>query len=134
MAGEGQILSVAERLERTRRRMEQWRSTRRKRSAIPIPLWNEAVALTRELGISPVKRTLNLNYGALKSRAVGLKAGARKAVTGRFIELPATPWQSEPTNGVATIELAEKDGARLSVRLGSGSTLDVVRVIEAFRR
>ena len=56
------------RLEKVRRRFEQWRRTHRARSRLPESLWAAAVKLGREHGINRTTRALRLDYYSLKKR------------------------------------------------------------------
>ena len=47
-------------------RIEAWRSTRPRTRPMPEALWNEAVSMTRELGVFRVSRVLRLNFDTLK--------------------------------------------------------------------
>jgi hypothetical protein len=57
-----------QKLKQLKRQLAAWRRTARPRQAIPEPLWQAAAALAQSLGVSPVARALQLNYGALKRR------------------------------------------------------------------
>jgi hypothetical protein len=52
-------------LEDLRRRLEQWRSTHKRRGRIPETLWAEAAELARQHGIYQTARTLRLEYTRL---------------------------------------------------------------------
>ena len=51
-----------------RQRFEDWRKTRKPSSPIPQVLWNEAVTLAREYGVSRTAQALRLSYPSLKQR------------------------------------------------------------------
>ena len=51
-----------------RQRFEEWRTTRKPSSPIPKALWDEAVTLAREFGVSRTAQALRLSYPALKQR------------------------------------------------------------------
>jgi hypothetical protein len=130
---------AAARLKRVRMRVERWRRTRRKQSPMPAALWEEAVGLARELGPYPVKAALRLNYESLKQRlADGSRSGAvpGKAAPQGFVELSGVQLlgAASPLISGAEVEVADSEGARLTVRLAAGSELDVARLVEAFRR
>lgn len=108
-----------------------WRQSRAKAGRMPEPLWAEAVALARQLGVNTVRNALGLNYGALRER-VERKAG--RAVPASFVELSgAQVLGAAPAATGAVVEVADTDGARLTVRLDAGTVLDVARLVEAFR-
>ena len=54
------------RLERTRRRFERWRRSRKKRTPIPDPLWAAAVEAADEYGVSRTASALRVDYYSLK--------------------------------------------------------------------
>jgi len=128
--GEG---AAARRVERVRKQIDRWRSSRKRRWPMPARLWHEASLLARELGVHRVKSALGLNYESLKRR-VG-EGGAERgtgATQAGFIELSGAQLL-EPASG-AVVEVAAADGGRLTIRLGTGSELDVAGLVEAFRR
>jgi hypothetical protein len=60
--------SVDSPFQTVRQRFEDWRKTRKRSSAIPQALWDEAVALAREYGVSRTAQALRLSYPSLKQR------------------------------------------------------------------
>lgn len=107
---------------------------------MPSELWEEATALARSLGVSPVCRALGLGYASLQQRVRGSSEPRSLAVPqsmGGFIELSRTPLvgaslQGEEAWGVV-VEVVAGDGARLTLRLPAGSALDVAGLVTAFR-
>jgi hypothetical protein len=98
---------------------------------MPERLWDEASLLARELGVHRVKSALGLNYDSLKKRVVrGHGRGATQAPG--FVALSGAQLLG-PESG-ALVEVADADGGRLTVQLGTGSELDVAGLVEAFRR
>jgi hypothetical protein len=107
--------------------IERWRRTRLRRRPMPAHLWEEAVRLARQLGVSPVKAALGLNYESLKER-VGRSASASAAAPSMdFVEMSGA--QLLATTG-PVVEVVDGQG----VRLAPGSALDVAEVVQAFRR
>ena len=51
-----------------RQRFEDWRQTRKPSSPIPQALWDEAVTLAREYGVSRTAQALRPSYPSLKQR------------------------------------------------------------------
>jgi hypothetical protein len=121
------------RLVRLRERIDQWRSTRTKLWPMPAELWSEAAALARELGVGTVQQALKIGYTSLKRRVVErpLARGCAGAGDGEFVELSGAQLFGMGMGPV--VELADRSGARLVVRLPAGSTLDVEGLVEAFR-
>jgi len=102
-------------------------------------LWDEAVALARQLGVNPVKAALGLNYESLKDRVAlaeqGAATGPRTAppAATTFVELSGAELLG-PVAASPVVELSDAHGLRLTVRLAPGSGLDVARLVEAFVR
>jgi len=70
------------------RQLAVWRQTARPRQAIPEPLWQAAAALAQRWGVSPVSRSLRLNYAALKRRTLTrVPASAGPPKPPAFVEL-----------------------------------------------
>ena len=110
-----------------------WRQQRTHPSArIPQALWDQAVALTRELSYSHVAKQLRLSPSALKQQMLAQHTPVCQAPVspGRFVELPQTP--APPLTHPATeIEMQRADGARLRLR-SSELTLPLAAVVRAF--
>jgi len=124
---------AARRVERVRKRIDRWRGSRKRCSPMPERLWDEASLLARELGVHAVKCALGLNYDSLKKRVGRVREhgrGARQAPG--FVALSGAQLLG-PGSG-ALVEVADADGGRLTVQLGTGSELDVAGLVEAFRR
>ena len=102
-----------------------WRLRRRHREAIPENLWQKIVPLAQAHGISPVARALGVNYMTLKKRTVVGAAGVNLEVEKRtdgFIEVPVAtpgPWS---TSSQCTIELEDRQGAKLTLRLAQAAS------------
>lgn len=124
---------VSRELRQARTRIERWRRTRRKRSPMPEPLWAAAVALAEREGVHHTARGLGLNYHSLRSRVSGGEAGAgarRRAaeVPHGFVELapPLAPAAAVPAGPV--LELVDRRGTRLTIRLPATSVVDLERL------
>ena len=112
-------------LARVQRALTDWRQRRRHREAIPENLWQRIVPLAQAHGVSPVARALGVNYTTLKERTV---AGANGVIlqgekrTDGFIEVPVAtpgPWS---TSSQWTIELEDRQGAKLTLRLAQAES------------
>lgn len=130
-------------LEGLRDRIEVWRGMRPRPRSMPEPLWNEAAAKAREVGVYRVARTLGLSFKALKSRAgsASTRGYRRRSVTCApplsartdFVEVKGLAQVSPAVVGQETVvEVVACDGARLSIRLKCASA-DVAALIHAFR-
>jgi hypothetical protein len=128
MEGTGHDGATAQRVKELRNRITLWRRTRARRTRMPSELWARAVALARSEGTYPIARRLRVDYQALARRVA--EAGGERTGNGNFIELRG----AELLGGATVVEVAEADGARLTIRLGGGSGLDVAALVGAFRR
>ena len=110
-----------------------WRQQRTHPSErIPQALWDQAVALTRELSYSHVAKQLRLSPSALKQQMLAQQAPACQAPVspGRFVAVPQTP--APPLTSPATeSEMPRADGARLR-RRSAAATLPLAAVVRAF--
>lgn len=111
-----------------RRRLDEWRRTRRKRGPVPANLWKEAARLAELHGINPVARALRLDYYALKSRLESGRpsGGGAKAA---FVEVAVAP--PVPSPG-CIVEVERPDGARMRLQLSRAE--DLVAVTGSFWR
>lgn len=128
-----------------RARIERWRRSRPRRGPMPEALWAEAVALTEDHGLHAVSRQLRLGYHHLKLRVVEAELEQERlgdaqprgagAVPEGFVEIQAGVRPGAiGTAGCAMgeIELVRPDGARMTVRVAAGQSVDVVSLTEAF--
>ena len=115
-------------VEGVRTRIEHWRRTRVKRTAMPEELWSEAASLARVHGIYRISRALGVSYESLRRRVEqgtmrGSGSGRRQ---GGFVELSTTELvQASPAAGTV-VELSRADGTKLMVQLPDGEGLDVL--------
>jgi len=116
------------------RRVERWRNGREKRSPMPESLWHEATRLARKHGVSPVCRHVGLGYASLQKRvaAAADESSQESADEGGFVELSAAQLLGgSPSQTV--LELSDRDGTRLTLRLAPGSEVDVLGLVQGFR-
>ena len=108
-----------------RARIEHWRRTRRRRSAMPEVLWSAAVSLSAEHGVYRVARALRVDYGTLKWRAFQARSHAEavEPATPQFVEFDAA--QVLGSVGYAVIQVTDGAGAQLRVELPAGRPVDV---------
>jgi hypothetical protein len=95
---------------------------------MPAELWAGAVALAMSEGTYRIARRLRVDYQALARRVAA--AGGERAGNGNFIELRG----ADLLGGTTVVEVAEADGARLTIRLGGGTGFDAAALVGAFRR
>lgn len=116
------------------RRVKRWRETREKRSPMPEALWREAARVAGDHGVNPVCRHVGLSYAALQKRVFAGKEEPTRApvVEAGFVEVDAADLLGG-SPGQTVLELSERDGTRLTLRLAAGSKVDVVGLVEGFR-
>ena len=111
-----------------------WRQHRTYRFApIPLPLWEQAIALTAVLPLTSVVKRLRLRGSDLKKRCAARHEGPGAEPMPPaldFVEVPAAPSWPPPT-GAIQIELSRADGTRLCIH-SAESTLPLESLVRAF--
>lgn len=121
-------------VEALRGQLEKWRKRRSSlRERIPEALWQSAARLAREHGVHPIASALRLNYDHLKRR---VSTGSETAVACQtsepaFVELEVGQPSSEAH---CVVELEDRRGAKMTIRLEGSSGVDVVGLAGAFWR
>ena len=119
-----------------RERIERWRRTREKRTAMPVELWDEAVRLARGGRAYLIARGVGVDFASLRRRIAEAEASGRRAdgaaTAGRFVELSGAQILGTPAATGPVVELSDRDGVRLTIRLGGGETLDVAGLVQGF--
>jgi hypothetical protein len=120
-------------IEAVRRPLEAWRKTRKPRDRIPEPLWVAMSKLARTYGVSPVSAALRVEYYALKDRVKGSNQTICPSPPSQttFIELKPLPI-SQPA--VCLVELEDRSGSKMTLRLDPGSGVDAFALVQAFWR
>jgi hypothetical protein len=98
---------------------------------MPARLWDAACLLARDLGVHRIKSALGLNYESLKKR-IGKVEEEEVVKAPAFVELRDAHVLGAVRSTV--VEIADAGGCRMTVQLGPGNELDVVGLVEAFRR
>ena len=94
-----------------------WRQKRKHREPIPEPLWRKMVRIARRYGLSRVAQALRVNYIGLKHHLVASSAPqvpGTDAIAPEFVEVPMTAC---PTGSQWVIELEDRGGSKLTLRL-----------------
>jgi len=94
-----------------------WRQRRRHREPIPESLWRAMVRLARRFGLSPVAQVLKVNYTTLKhhlAATIAPQAPESGATAAEFVEVPMSDC---PSGSQLVIELEDRDGSKLTLRL-----------------
>jgi len=115
-----------------RARIEHWRRTRKKRTAMPAQLWETAASLARTHGVYWTSRALRLNYDSLRRRASAAPGKGGRVDHPGFVELSPAQLMGPMQPAGPVVELRDADGAQLTVRLPDNSELDMEGLAEAF--
>jgi hypothetical protein len=114
-----------------RQRLERWRQRPRHPRRLPEPIWAAATDLAGAYGISALARSLRLSYDTLKQRVLAAgPAGARTPKPG-FVEVA---WVPPACGSECTVELKDRRGSTMSIRLAAGAAGQVVALAQAFWR
>lgn len=114
-------------LAQARSRFETWRQRRQGGQRIPQPLWNLAVRLVRQHGLSRTATALGLDYYSLKKR-VEATAQEPPSPGPAFVELPAPLVVGKQ----ALFELDNGVGATMRVQLLGYDAADVEALARRF--
>lgn len=104
-------------------RFENWRKTRTKRVLSEL-LWQEAVELSRILGVSLVSRTLGLNYEELSSR-VGERGKSHRASPSSVDKVATAKPKFVEVQRMPMMEGNRGKTAHIRVQCGFGKNLDI---------
>jgi len=117
-------------MEPVRSQLETWRRNRKRGEHIPETLWQAMGELARAFGVGRVSGALGVGYHALNERARGpAQSTGCGHDSGVFVELPmlGTAPRSD-----RVVELEDGRGAKMTLRLGSGSETEVLSLVQAF--
>ncbi len=115
-------------------RIEHWRKSRAHLCAMPADLWDEAATLARAHGIYAIAHALHVSYDSLKKHADGCRMKKRQgnSCARGFVELPP----GAPLFGVAqadtVVEITNRVGDRLTIRVPAQTQLDLGGLASAF--
>ena len=108
-------------------RIEHWRRTRKKRTAMPEDLWEEAAALARVHGVYRISQALTVSYDRLRKRTDRAERGRLEAPSsGGFVEVDAEQFSASAGLKQTMFELSRADGTRLVVQMSGPDSLDVL--------
>ena len=121
---------IPEAITQLQRQLDQFRSTRPRRTKLPEPLWQAAVELARQHGIYPVAHPLRLDYMGLKKRLGGIATLRRKATKPVFVELT-------PTDAISPHECAIDfecpSGRKMRIQWKASAPPDWLSLLRAWR-
>ena len=123
-------LPIPEAILQLQRQLEQFRSTRPKRTKLPEPLWQAAVELARQHGVYPVAHPLRLDYMQLKKRLGGPATRHRKAPKPAFVELIAS--RPSALEG-CVIEFESSGGGKMRIQWKAVAPPDWASLLRAWR-
>jgi hypothetical protein len=130
----GRTFEGTKELRELRGRIEHWRATRGSQGRMPEALWEAAAAAAKNHGVSRVASELKLGYAGLKRRMQGRAAGRsapQLAAAPGFLEVSAAQLLAPSPMAGTVIEYSRRDGSKLTVKLPTGSPLDVLALIAA---
>jgi hypothetical protein len=118
--------TVSADIEQVRRRLQEWRCSRKHGARIPEALWISAVKLAKKYPPARIAHELGLDYNGLKQRLS--TASSEVAAQPTFIELaPLKPaYHCE-----CTIAIEDRRGAKMKLELKGASAVDVAAVSRA---
>jgi hypothetical protein len=126
--------------------IQNWRRVKKSATApMPGEMWELAIQLAKNHGVSRIAQATGLDYGWLRKKVVDADAKSLVA-TPIFLELPRVMAMAEPRaqeskhDGEArchpgsgpTIDLSTPDGARMRIHLEAGRDLDAAGIVAAF--
>jgi hypothetical protein len=123
-------LAIPEAIVQLQRQLDQFRSTRPRRTKLPEPLWQAAVELARQHGIYPVAHPLRLDYMGLKKRLDGIPTLRRKTPKPAFVELTAPP---APPLEECAIDFECPSGRKMRIQWKASAPPDWIRLLRAWR-
>ena len=125
---------IPEAIVQLQQQLDQFRSTRPRRTKLPESLWQAAVELARQHGVYAVAHPLRLDYMGLKKRLGGVAKGTpilrRKATKPAFVELTAlqaTPLQE------CMIEFESLRGGKMRIQCKASGPSDCVSLLRSWR-
>jgi hypothetical protein len=121
---------IPEAIVQLQRQLDQFRSTRPRRTKLPEPLWQAAVELARQHGIYSVAHPLRLDYMGLKKRLGGIATLRRKATKPVFVELTA-PDAIAPHE--CAIDFECPSGRKMRIQWKASAPPDWLSLLRAWR-
>lgn len=123
-------LPIAESILQLQQQLDQFRSTRPKRTKLPESLWQAAVELARQHGVYPVAHPLRLDYVGLKKRLGGVPLRRQKPPKPAFVELIAPP---AATLEECIIEFESSSGGKMRIQWKAAAPPDWASLLRAWR-
>lgn len=114
-----------------RQRFEDWRKTRKPSSPIPQVLWDEAVTLAREYGVSRTAQALRLSYPSLKQRLHATRPSGAELTPAKPAFVEFMP-QVAAGIGECTVEWERPDQAVMRLHLNNARWPEVEALARLF--
>ena len=122
--------AIAEPIAELQRQLDQFRSTRLRRTKLPESLWQAAVDLARQHGVHSVAKPLRLDHMGLKKRLGEPSSHRRKAPRPAFVELIAP---HPATLEECVIEFESSRGAKMRIQWKATTPPDWASLLRAWR-
>ena len=123
-------LVIPESIAQLQRQLDQFRSTRPRRTKLPESLWQAAVELARQHGVYPVAHPLRLDYMGLKKRLSGVPTVRLKTTKPAFVELIAP---HPGTLEECIIEFESSSGGKMRIQWKASAPPDWTSLLRAWR-
>jgi hypothetical protein len=111
------------------RQLDQFRSTRPRRTRLPEALWQAAVELARQHGVYSVAHPLRLDYVRLKKRLGGVPRLRREENRPAFVEVMAPPLARTD----CVIEFESSSGGKVRIQWKAAAPPDWASLLRAWR-
>ena len=112
-------------------RIERWRQSRKKQTAMPEDIGQEATALARVHGVYRISQALTVSYDGLRKRIDQTKKQRREQTSAcGFVEVDAQQFSIPGELKQTMVELSRADGTRLVVQMSGPDSLDVLGLAE----
>ena len=121
-------------VKRLRERIERWRKTRSRRTAMPAELWTEAMALARSGPKFSIARALGISFEVLRRRMAEAAAGDAEAKPGAFVEVSGAQLLGVTPEPGTIVEMSDGAGVRVTVRMAPGAEVDLAGLVTALKR
>jgi hypothetical protein len=113
-----------------RARIDRWRQTRTGVCPMPSALWASATELVGRHGLYATARGLGVDYGTLGRRVKN--ATSSDSPTVGFIEWNGAEILGAGLPAGTVVEIADRSGRQVTVRLAAGERVDVAGIVAAF--
>ena len=121
---------IPEPIVQLQRQLDQFRSTRPRRTKLPESLWEAAAELARQHGVYSVAHPLRLDYVGLKKRLGEPSSHRRKTPRAAFVEL-ITPHPTALEE--CAIEFESARGAKMRIQWKATTPPDWTSLLRAWR-